>query len=203
MADITRTRVDLLRHGACQGGEIFRGSSDVLLSELGWQQMTDKVEGLGEVAWDQLVSSPLQRCWHFASRLSEQRRLPLQSRDAFREIHFGDWEGLEHAEAQRRFPAEWKQFWASPDLASPPNGESMSAFCQRVIAAQNTLLADNSGKHVLLVAHGAVIRVMICHWLGMPLGAMTRLSVPYAGLSRFEIFQQEGRDPWVQLVSHY
>ena len=30
---VQRSRIDLLRHGACEGGEIFRGSTDVALSE--------------------------------------------------------------------------------------------------------------------------------------------------------------------------
>ncbi|GAB3371767.1 alpha-ribazole phosphatase [Spongiibacter taiwanensis] len=201
MAEVVRTRIDLLRHGACEGGEIFRGSTDVALSELGWQQMSERVAQL-DGSWQRIITSPLQRCRRFAEREAEQRSLPVDTRDDFREMHFGDWEGLAHDEARKRFPDEWRQFWQSPDIASPPNGEAMPAFCERVTRAQRDLVAEVEGKHVLLVAHGAVIRVMICHWLGMPMGAMTRLSVPYAGLSRFEIFHQPGRPDWVQLVSH-
>ncbi|AKH68921.1 fructose-2,6-bisphosphatase [Spongiibacter sp. IMCC21906] len=202
MAKIDVSRIDLLRHGACQGGEIFRGSTDVLLSELGWQQMQDKLASLSSPGWDHIVSSPLQRCWRFATAVSEERGLPLEHYRDFREMHFGDWEGLKHDEARQQYPEEWRQFWSSPDMASPPNGEAMPDFCQRVTTAQDALVEQYQGKRVLLVAHGAVIRVMICHWLGMPMGAMTRLSVPYAGLSRFEIYHQQGRPPWVQLVSH-
>src|SRR5690554_1545030 len=192
MADIRVTRVDLLRHGACEGGEIFRGSTDVALSELGWQQMQDKLAALAEPNWDCIISSPLQRCLRFAERLAEQRQLPLMQRVEIREMHFGDWEGLTHREAARQFPEAWQQFWQSPELASPPNGEAMPDFCRRVCDALDNTVARHEGESLLLVAHGAVIRVMICHWLGMPMGAMTRLAVPYAGLSRFEIYHQSG-----------
>lgn len=202
MAELEVSRIDLLRHGACEGGEIFRGSTDVLLSDIGWRQMQDKLASLPSSNWECIVSSPLQRCWRFATAIAEARHLSLENHSDFREMHFGDWEGLKHDEARRQFPEEWRQFWSSPDLASPPNGEAMPDFCQRVTAAQEALVEQYRGKRLLLVAHGAVIRVMMCHWLGMPMGAMTRLSVPYAGLSRFEIYHQDGRADWVQLMSH-
>ena len=199
---VTSSRIDLLRHGACEGGEIFRGSTDVALSETGWSQMRDKVASVDEPHWDHIVTSPLQRCARFAEELSSKRGTALSVDENLREIHFGDWEGLAHSEAQQRDPEVWRKFWQSPDSASPPNGEAMSDFCARVTGALDAIVQQHSGQSVLLVVHGAVIRVMICHWLGMPMGAMTRLSVPYAGFSRFHIYHQDGREPWVQLHSH-
>lgn len=199
---VQRGRIDLLRHGACEGGEIFRGSTDVALSELGWSQMRDKLAGLAEPCWDHIVTSPLQRCARFAEEVSRKSGVSLSVDKDLREIHFGDWEGLPHSEAEQRDPQLWQRFWQSPDSASPPNGEPMSAFCQRVCASLDQILNDYAGQSVLLVVHGAVIRVMICHLLGMPMGAMTRLSVPYAGHSRFSVYSQDGREPWIQLDSH-
>ncbi|WP_372864408.1 histidine phosphatase family protein [Spongiibacter sp.] len=198
---VTTSRIDLLRHGACEGGEIFRGSTDVALSAQGWGQMRDKVAAVSD-GWDRIISSPLQRCVRFAEELSEQRGIALSVDDNLREIHFGDWEGLPHSEAQQRDPEVWRQFWQSPEQASPPNGEAMSDFCARITSSLDRIAERHQGESLLLVVHGAVIRVMICHWLGMPMGAMTRLSVPYAGLSRFHIYRQPGREPWVQLHSH-
>ena len=37
------TLIDILRHGQCEGGEIYRGSTDVPLTDLGWQQMRNAV----------------------------------------------------------------------------------------------------------------------------------------------------------------
>jgi len=203
MSKVTETYIDLLRHGACKGGEIFRGSTDVALSDLGWQQMRDKVAALGEVHWDHIVSSPLQRCLRFAEDLSTQRATKITVQDNLREMHFGDWEGLPHAEAKKQFPQAWTEFWESPAEASPPNGEAMPDFCQRITAELDAVVEQHQGKSVLLVVHGAVIRVMMCHFLGMPMGAMTRINVPYAGVSRFRIYHQAGKAPWVQLASHF
>ena len=197
------TQIDLLRHGACEGGEIFRGSTDVLLSDEGWQQMRAKVTGLDSPSWSTIVSSPLKRCHHFSAELAEQTDLPMILEPELREMHFGDWEGLPHAEAQQLAPQAWQEFWQSPDQASPPNGEAMPDFCRRVTGAIDALVEQYQGESLLVVAHGAVNRVVICHWLGMPMGAMTRLSVPYAGLTRFKIYHQAGQAPWYQLDSHF
>lgn len=203
MTKVIQTRIDLLRHGACEGGEIFRGSTDVVLSDTGWQQMRDKVAAVDDTQWDCIISSPLQRCLRFAEFLSSQRSTAMAVQDDLREMHFGDWEGLPHAEARKRFPKEWTEFWESPAVASPPNGESMLDFCQRITTGIDTIAKEHQGKAVLLVVHGAVIRVMMCHLLGMPMGAMTRINVPYAGLTRFSVYHQEGKAPWVQLSSHF
>ena len=138
-----------------------------------------------------------------SAELAEQTDLPMILEPELREMHFGDWEGLPHAEAQRLDPQAWQQFWQSPDQASPPNGEAMPDFCRRVTGAIDGLVEQYQGESLLVVAHGAVNRVVICHWLGMPMGAMTRLSVPYAGLSRFKIYHQAGQAPWYQLDSHF
>ena len=54
------TTVDLLRHGACADGEIYRGITDSALTEAGKRQMTLAVGDFR--AWTSVVSSPLSRC---------------------------------------------------------------------------------------------------------------------------------------------
>ena len=69
------TCIDFLRHGECEGGEIFRGSgSDVALTNKGWQQMRDSVQDMA--CWDSIITSPLQRCRRFASEQSGRLAIP-------------------------------------------------------------------------------------------------------------------------------
>lgn len=194
------TTVDLLRHGACEGGEIFRGSTDVALSEAGWKQMQASVATAA--GWTRIISSSLRRCQQFAEELALEKNLPLQVEDKLREIHFGDWEGMAMIDVRRDYPEEWQSFFTRPGTACAPNGESIPVFHQRIIPTLESLLAEFQGEHLLVVSHGAVIRAAMCHWLGMPLDAITRLSVPYACLTRFKVYDMPDRDPWVQLSFH-
>lgn len=199
-ATTTVTTIDLLRHGACEGGEIFRGSTDVALTEQGWSQMRNAVAA--ESGWHHIVSSSLQRCVQFATQLADQRQLPLQVESSLREIHFGDWEKRTHADVQRENGKMLKQFWADPLNVTPPNGEAMTAFRARVMTAAQTLLTAHSGQHILLVTHGAVIRVLLCEWLKLSYDAFSNIAVPYASFSRLRVYQHADRSPWMQLCLH-
>ncbi|MBL4828204.1 MAG: alpha-ribazole phosphatase family protein [Spongiibacteraceae bacterium] len=198
--DFTVTTVDLLRHGQCDGGEIFRGSTDVSLTETGWQQMLVTVNE--PLSWDHVFSSSLIRCRAFSEYLSAQRSTPLAVFDELQEIHFGDWEGVEFALIQQKHQMSLQAFWADPLNNTPPNAESIVDFRNRVLGCFEKIIEGYKGKHLLFVTHGAVVRVLMCELLNMPLSSMSKLSVPYACLTRFKLFSASGKDPWIQLCFH-
>lgn len=198
--EVKQTTIDLLRHGICEGGEIFRGTTDVALLEQGWEQMRNSLQP--HDGWDCVVSSSLRRCRLFAKQFSDERNLPLQVSSNFSEIHFGDWEGQKIADIEREHGASLARFWSDPDSFSPPNGETMQVFRARVLQEADTLLREHAGQHILLVSHGAVIRLLLCEWLQMPLTAFSTIAVPYAALSRMRIYQRGDEKPWLQFVFH-
>lgn len=199
-ADVTLTTIDLLRHGVCEGGEIFRGSTDVPLLDKGWAQMRESLQSYA--GWNCVVSSSLRRCHAFAEKFAAENALPLKVVPAFREIHFGDWEGQKIADIERDHGASLWRFWNDPDFFSPPNGETMQAFRERVLLAMREILTAHRGEHLLLVTHGAVIRALLCEWLQMPPAAFSSIAVPYAGLSRMRVYQRGDEKPWPQFVFH-
>lgn len=198
--DTYKTTIDLLRHGACEGGEIFRGSTDVPLTEQGWQQMHTALST--HTGWDCVVASSLQRCKNFATQFAEKNNLPLQVDTRFREIHFGEWEGQKIADIERDHGTSLWKFWNDPECFTPPNGEPMQDFRTRIIGAANAILQEHQGKHILLITHGAVIRMLLCEWLQMPLTAFSNIAVPYAGMSRMRLYQRGDEKPWPQFVFH-
>jgi alpha-ribazole phosphatase len=191
------TTIDLLRHGACEGGEIFRGSTDVPLTETGWQQMREAL--VDEGGWQRVFTSPLQRCRLFSEQLAQTRALPLAVIEDLRELHFGDWEGRRITDIEREESATLQSFWRDPMQITPPNGESMADCRARVLAAAEHIINHCVGEHVLIVAHGAVIRLLLGEWLQMSMTAFSNIAVPYAGFSRIRIYYREGFEPWVQL----
>ena len=196
----TVTTIDLLRHGECEGGDVYRGSLDVPLSDNGWQQLRASA---GDFAgWQQIVSSPLQRCARFAEELSARHGLPVRFDDAFREVHFGDWEGRAIADVWREQGSHVRRFFADPVNASPPNGEPLRQFEQRVLSGWESLLQAHRGEHCLLVAHGGTIRVLLAQVLAMPLTRIANLEVPYASASRIRIHHTEGQPEFASLVFH-
>ncbi|MDX1452456.1 MAG: histidine phosphatase family protein [Oleiphilaceae bacterium] len=182
MAKFQETVIDLIRHGEPEGGNKLRGTLDDPLSEQGWQQMWQAVGQFR--AWQHLCSSPLLRCRDFAHALADDMQLPVQVNSHFREIAFGEWEGLTTKELMQRDPHALKRYWQDPDQHLPAGAESLSAFSARVHGAWRDLVAAQQGKHSLLVCHGGVIRAILVDVLGMPIQKMWNFDVPYANVSR-------------------
>lgn len=185
------TIIDLIRHGEPVGGSKYRGQIDDPLSEKGWAQMRAAVAD--HRPWDVIVSSTLSRCADFARELAVRHALPLEFDQRLIEIGFGEWEGLTAAEVTAQNPLLLKQFWADPINTSPPGAESLTAFYERVIPAWEELLTRHAGKHVLIVGHAGVIRMIVHRVLDMPLERMFRLQVPNAGITRIRIDESEGQ----------
>lgn len=176
------TTIDLLRHGECQGGDIFRGSLDVALSGQGWSRMRRVTGRHG--SWQKVVCSPMQRCRAFAEWLAGERGLPLTCDDRLREMTFGDWEGRPVAEVWEQDSDAAEAWLADPDANPPPGGEPLSVLRQRADAALTDCLRQFRGQHILLVTHGGVMRAMASGALAMPPAAMHRLDMPWACLTR-------------------
>lgn len=191
------TTIDLLRHGQTEGGEIFRGSTDLPLTDEGWQQMQRALQGQAD--WQCIISSPLSRCADFARWLAAHQGIPHDSQPGLQEICFGDWEGRPFAEIQTQYGEQLKQFWRDPVRHTPPNAEPMTAFCQRVKTCLWQRVAEHRSEHLLLVTHGGVIRAILADILGSDISSLMRYDVPYASLSRIRIYHDDGSD-WPQLV---
>ncbi len=173
-------RLDLLRHGETELGGGLRGSLDDALTEKGWAQMREAVNGQGP--WDRLVSSPLQRCARFAEELGAQRDLSVSLDKDLQELHFGAWEGQSAAALMETDAEALGLFWADPYAFTPPQGEAVSDFSARVLAAVMRLHAAHAGERVLLVSHGGVMRLLLARARGLPREQLLNVEVGHGTL---------------------
>ena len=177
--------LDLLRHGETELGGGFRGSLDDALTEHGWAQMRAAVVGAGP--WDCLVSSPLQRCARFAEELAGELALPLALEEDLQELHFGEWEGRSALDLMQDHEQALGQFWADPYGFTPPGGEPVTAFAERVSAALQRLHARYAGQRVLLVTHGGVMRLLLARARGLPREQLLQVQVGHGALHRLHV----------------
>lgn len=117
-----------------------------------------------------VISSDLSRARDTATAIIGNRPR-LADRADLRELNFGDWDGLTFEEADALHPGRLREFYETPGEISAPGGESWNAFCARVNAAVDDLLAR----------HGEV--VIVCH-MGAILAQVQRAS----GLSAYDTF---------------
>jgi alpha-ribazole phosphatase len=173
-------RLDLLRHGETELGSGLRGSLDDALTANGWTQMRAAVVDGGP--WDRIVSSPLQRCARFAAELGEQLNLSVHLDKDLQELHFGAWEGQSAAALMETDAEALGLFWADPYGFTPPQGEPVSAFSARVLAAVGRLHAAYAGERILLVSHGGVMRLLLAQARELPREQLLNVEVGHGAL---------------------
>jgi probable phosphoglycerate mutase len=159
----------LLRHGetAGDGRRRFIGQADLPLSPEGRRQALAWRRWFAGQRLVGIYASDLRRSQETARMVAGRGPAP-EVLPALREIHLGQWEGLEMEAVRRQCPEDFQRRGA--DLAGfrPPGGESFGDLQARVWPAFQGLAARNPGD-LLIVAHAGVIRVLVCRLLGMPL----------------------------------
>lgn len=193
------TTIDLLRHGEPVGGRKYRGQIDDPLSEKGWDQMRRTVGDFGD--WQHIVSSPLTRCAAFARELSERHNIPLAFDERFKEVGFGEWEGRPPHELEAENPGILFQFKCNPVEKRPSGAEALHDFSARVSAALDDVHRQHEGRHVLVVCHAGVIRMLMAAALGVDPQNVYRIKVDTASLTRIAL-QREGDAVLPSLVFH-
>ena len=177
--------LDLLRHGETELGGGLRGSLDDALTAKGWEQMRAAVVAQGP--WHRLVSSPLQRCARFAEELGAQLQVPVSLEPDLQELHFGAWEGQSAAALMETDAEALGLFWADPYSFTPPEGEAVSDFSDRVLAAVARLQQAHAGERVLLVSHGGVMRLLLARARGLPREQLLNVEVGHGALFSLQV----------------
>ncbi|MBO0495644.1 alpha-ribazole phosphatase family protein [Pseudomonas sp. Marseille-Q1929] len=172
--------LDLLRHGETELGGGLRGSLDDALTAKGWAQMRAAVVAQGP--WDRVVSSPLQRCARFAEELGAQLEVTVSLEKDLQELHFGAWEGQSAAALMKTDAEALGLFWADPYSFTPPQGEPVSDFSDRVLGAVARLHQAYAGERVLLVSHGGVMRLLLARARGLPREQLLNVEVGHGAL---------------------
>jgi alpha-ribazole phosphatase len=181
-------RVDLLRHGAVEGGVRYRGTVDDPLTAEGRAAMEAVWAELGGDV-ERIITSPLSRCAVPARAWAAQAGIPLVIEPRLSEMRYGVWEGLTADEIRSRFPGMLERWRDNPDGMRIPEAETVDELWARVAAFWSELCAGREGERILVVAHSGSLRMLIAHVLGAPTVTTRRLAMPYACWSRITVRQ--------------
>jgi alpha-ribazole phosphatase len=148
----------LMRHGETEHTDGFYGRTDSQLTELGFSSMVAQARLL---AFDAILTSPLQRCAKVAETLALQRHCPIYFHADWQEYDFGDWEARSIAQLWQDHPQALAQLWQDPTSFTPPNAEHFMAFLARVKQARDFALSlQTQHPHLLIITHAGVIRAL-------------------------------------------
>lgn len=162
----------IARHGETAWNKAgrYQGHSDIPLSSDGEAQSYTLGTRLKNIAIHRAVASPLQRARRTAEIALGDRASMLTLDADLVEISHGGWEGKLASEIELADPAMLTQWRLQPtaDLPAGPGAESFGHVTTRawraLAQAVTGMAADET---LLLVAHDAVNRALICKIMGL------------------------------------
>ncbi len=153
----------LVRHGQSAGNErqLFFGSSDHPLTQLGREQARLAADKLREVSFTRCVSSDLARCWDTAELCLQGRNVAAEPCPALREQDMGALEDLTWAQAEKLCGALVGRLLSDWFHTTPPAGESPAHMLERVGRCVDGLIAR--GEDTLVVGHNGSLSLLLYH----------------------------------------
>lgn len=187
-------RLFVVRHGITDWARERRiaGWRDIPLSEAGRRQCEAVARALEGASPAAVWASPLERTRVSAEIIAKPHHLGVALDAAFREMGFGQWEGLTREEAATRFPREWEVWRAAPERSQAPDGESITAVAARVAEGLDELRAEHEGATAILVTHAIVSRLIVLAALGLGPARLWTVDSTPGGISELEY-----REDWV------
>ncbi len=166
-------RVLLARHGETPWNAEgrYQGQEDIPLSPVGEAQARALGQRLRDADITRAVASPLARARLTAELALDGRAGMLETDPGLMEIGHGDWEGLLASEIHARDPERLQAWREAPETVQMPGegGESLQQVFDRAWPAlQRAGEGLGTDDTLLVVAHDAVNRVILCHLLGIP-----------------------------------
>lgn len=163
-------RLYMMRHGETDWNKVRRlqGKSDIPLNEFGRMLAEKTREGLREVPFDLVITSPLSRARETAMIVKGDREIPVIEDARIEEMCFGAYEGLYCKGENFNIPdEEFHRFFDDPVNYHPAeDGETFPEFCGRVEGFLQELFQkkEYEDSTVLISVHGAVLCAMI-RWI--------------------------------------
>ncbi len=175
----------LLRHGQSQWNleNRFTGWVDVPLSPKGEDEARAAGTKLRGRRIDELFTSVLKRAIDTATLalgVAGIADVSTERHGALNERMYGDLQGLDKAEAAKKWGDAQVKIWRRSYDTRPPGGESLADTAARVLPywESRILPALKAGKNVLVAAHGNSLRALVMHLDGLTREQVLELEIP-------------------------
>jgi alpha-ribazole phosphatase len=157
------------------------GRTDVAPTLEGIAACVDQIDGLGIEA---VIASDLRRASQAGAAIAAPLSLPLSTDPRWRELDFGEWDGLASSEID---PAALGRFWDDPDAHAPPQGERWSSLTARVSES----IGELASRSTLVVTHGGAMRAALSVLCRFDQRQIWAFDLPYASLLSLKVWPGE------------
>lgn len=162
------TRLILVRH-AITNDNIdgnLSGHIDSQISELGQVQILKLREFLKDEKIDVIYTTTSSRTKLTVEDLANIRNLKIHQCEEFKEINFGDFEGVSFDIIKKNYLEEFNKMIELGYEYRYPNGESLIDSYNRVCKQIDNIISMNKNESILICAHAGTIRNIISYLIG-------------------------------------
>jgi probable phosphoglycerate mutase len=180
----------LIRHGEndyVKSGKMAGRLPGVHLNEKGLKQAQALAEALKHVPLKAVYSSPLERAMETAAPIAEFRKLTILQEPDLMDTHIGKWQGK--SVKVLRLSRAWKIVQNAPSRFRFPEGESFTEAQTRYVGTLERIVQKHHKPQelVAIVFHADPIKLVVAHFLGMPLDHFQRLGCDTGALTAIQV----------------
>jgi probable phosphoglycerate mutase len=180
----------LIRHGEneyTRTGKLAGWTRGVHLNETGKKQALALAERLSKAPIAAIYSSPLARARETAAPLAKAKGLRVTVHNGLGEVRYGEWTGQSLKRLART--RLWRVVQQHPAAMRFPEGETFRAVQARAVEAVEDIARAHAKERGLVAAfsHGDVIKLVVAHYLGLPLDLFQRLAVSTASITALRL----------------
>lgn len=152
------------------------------LNAEGWREAHATAAAIRELPLTAIVASPLERTLETAGCVNEGRGLEIQQDRDLLDTDYGRFSGQVWDVLDKQDP-QWKRFVTDP-LHAPKGVESFAAVQKRAVrAAERWRHAPQAGEWVALVTHADLVKMIVAHYLTIPLASVPLFNMDNAAAS--------------------
>ncbi|MBX2879363.1 MAG: histidine phosphatase family protein [Granulosicoccus sp.] len=171
----TPMRLHIVRHGQTDWNALQRvqGQLDSQLDETGIAQAIERGRDFRKDQFIAVYSSSSLRTRQTSHHLLEGRTKDIVLLDELREVKLGEWEGQYWQDIEKNDPEMVEAHANASESFNIPGAEKMRETQARGVEAMekivNTHLEDPADCEILVVSHGAIMKTILAHYIGVPL----------------------------------
>ena len=203
-------RLILVRHGETDWNKAgrFQGQIDIPLNENGRRQAAAARDFLKDIPIDRAWSSTLSRPTETAQIILEAHPdVPLTQIDGLVEIGHGVWEGKLESEIREDWSELLDTWKRAPETVQMPEGETIQDVWARSVRSWGEIAGELKPEEtVLVVAHDAVNKTILCDLLGLTPADIWAVKQGNGGVTVVDMAADPGQPAVVtclNLTSHF
>ncbi len=175
----------ILRHAEKASGDYYNPHlrhQDPPISEHGRHSAEKLYAYFADKQISAIYVSSYQRTWQTAKFTALALGLTPNIDERLNEVDSGLAEGLAGEELKQKYPAIWQGFQDRAYDFRFPQGETGEEARSRLAAFLEEKQREHGKNNILVICHDGLVRVMMCHLMGIPVYRRWNFQVDFCGL---------------------